>query len=131
MTSLPLASLVTLLVLMLMVATAMNVGRARGLYGIKAPATSGHEMFDRAFRVQMNTLEAAVVMLPALWLYAGLIDDRGAGLMGAIWLAARVWYALAYLKDPPKRSAAFGLSFLAFAGLWLGALWGVARVMIR
>ena len=131
MTSLPLASLVTLLALMLMVATAMNVGRARGLYGIKAPATSGHEMFDRAFRVQMNTLEAAVVMLPALWLYAGFIDDRGAGLMGAIWLAARVWYALAYLNEPARRGAAFGLSFLAFLGLWLGALWGVARVMMR
>ena len=131
MTSLPLTSLVTLLVLMLMVATAMNVGRARGLYGIKAPATSGHEMFDRAFRVQMNTLEAGVVMLPALWLYAGLIDDRGAGLLGAIWLAARVWYALAYLNEPARRGAAFGLSFLAFLGLWLGALWGVARVMMR
>ena len=131
MTSLPLTSLVTLFVLLLMVGAAMNVGRARGLYGIKAPATTGHELFERAFRVQMNTLESAVVMLPALWLYAGLIDDRGAGVMGLIWLVARVWYALAYLKEPAKRGGGFGLSFLAFAGLWLGALWGVARVMMR
>lgn len=131
MTSLPLTSLVTLFVLLLMVGTAMNVGRARGLYGIKAPATTGNELFERAFRVQMNTMESAVVMLPALWLYAGLIDDRGAGLMGLIWLVARVWYALAYLKEPAKRGGGFGLSFLAFAGLWLGALWGVARVMMR
>jgi len=131
MTSLPLTSLVTLFVLLLMVGTAMNVGRARGLYGIKAPATTGHDLFERAFRVQMNTMESAVVMLPALWLYAGLIDDRGAGVMGLIWLVARVWYALAYLKEPAKRGGGFGLSFLAFAGLWLGALWGVARVMMR
>jgi glutathione S-transferase len=131
MTSLPLTSLVTLFVLLLVVGAAMNVGRARGLYGIKAPATTGHELFERAFRVQMNTLESAVVMLPALWLYAGLIDDRGAGVMGLIWLVARVWYALAYLKEPAKRGGGFGLSFLAFAGLWLGALWGVARVMMR
>ena len=93
MTALPLTSLITLFVVLLMFATALNVGRARGLYGIKAPAVTGHEMFDRAFRVQMNTLESAAVMLPALWLYAGFIGDRGAGMMGVVWLVARIWYA--------------------------------------
>ena len=131
MTALPLTSMITLLVVLLMFATALNVGRARGLYGIKAPATSGHEMFDRAFRVQMNTLESAMAMLPALWLYAGFIGDRGAAITGAIWLVARVWYAIAYLRDPRSRSAGFGIAFLAFAGLWVGALWGVLRLMLR
>ena len=131
MTSFPLASLVTLLVLLLMIVTGMNVGRARGRYGIKAPAVTGHEMFDRAFRVQMNTLENAAVMLPALWLYAGFIGDLGAGVMGAIWLCARVWYAVAYMNDPAKRGGGYGISFLAFVGLWLGALWGVGRVMLH
>lgn len=131
MTSLPLTSLVTLLVVLLMFATALNVGRARGRYGIHAPAVSGHEMFERAFRIQMNTLEGAALMLPALWLYAGFIDDRGAGVIGGIWLAARVWYAVAYQQDPTKRGGGFGLAALALAGLWLGALWGVARVMLH
>ncbi len=131
MTFLPLTSLTTLFVLLLMFVTALNVGRARGLYGIKAPATTGHEMFDRAYRVQMNTLEGAVIMLPALWLYAGFIDDRGASLMGSIWLIGRVWYAIAYQQDPKKRSAGFTLGFLAFACLWLGALWGVVRAMLH
>lgn len=63
MNSLPLTSLVTLLVLILLSLTAFNVGRARGRYGVKAPAVSGHEMFERAFRVQMNTLEGVVLML--------------------------------------------------------------------
>lgn len=130
MTSLPLTSLVTLLVVLLMFVTSLNVGRARGRYGIKAPAVSGHEMFERAFRIQMNTLESAALLLPALWLYAGFIGDRGAGAMGVIWLAARVWYAVGYQSDPKKRGGGFGLSFLAFAGLWLGALWGVARMMM-
>src|SRR5450759_621728 len=102
MTSLPLASLVTLLVLLLMLFTGMNVGRARARYGIKAPAVTGHEMFERAFRVQMNTLENAALILPALWLYAGFIGDRGAGAMGAIWICARIWYAVAYQNDPTK-----------------------------
>ncbi len=131
MTSFPFASLVTLLVLLLMVVTGMTVGRARGRYGIKAPAVTGHEMFDRAFRVQMNTLESAAAMLPALWLYAGFIGDLGAGIMGAIWLGARVWYAVAYMSDPAKRSGGFGISFLAFFGLWLGALWGIGKVLLH
>ena len=129
MTALPLTSLVTLLVILLMFATAINVGRARQRYGIQAPAVLGHEMFERAYRIQMNTLESAAMMLPALWLYAGLIGDRGAGLTGIIWLCARVWYAIAYQSNPSKREGGFILSFLAFAGLWLGALWGVVRVM--
>lgn len=129
MTSLPLASLVTLLVVLLMFATALNVGRARQRYGVKAPAMLGHEMFERAFRIQMNTLESAAVMLPALWLYAGFIGDRGAAVMGVIWLAARIWYAVAYQNDPVKRSGGYGLSFLAFVALWLGALWGVVKVL--
>jgi glutathione S-transferase len=111
-----------------MFATSVNVGRARGRYGIKAPAVTGHEIFERAYRIQMNTLESAVLMLPALWLYAGFIGDRGAAVMGAVWLVARIWYALAYFNNPDKRGPGFGLSFVAFVGLWSGALWGVVRV---
>ena len=129
MTSLPLTSLVTLLVVLLLLFTGINVGRARGRYGIKAPAVTGHELFERAFRIQMNTLENAVLMLPALWLYAGFIGDRGAGAMGAIWLIARVWYAVAYQSNPAKRGGGFGLAMSAFAGLWLGALWGLIKVL--
>ena len=35
-------------------------------------------MFERAYRVQMNTLEQMVFFLPALWLYALLVSDAGA-----------------------------------------------------
>ena len=131
MTSLPLTSLVTLLVLILLSLTAFNVGRARGRYGVKAPAVTGHELFERAFRVQMNTLEGGVLMLPALWLYAAFVGDRGAGVMGLIWLLARTWYAIAYLQDPAKRGAGFLLGMLMFSGLWLGAFWGLLRVLLR
>lgn len=129
MTSLPLTALVTLLVVLLMFATSLNVGRARGRYGIQAPAVTGHEMFDRAFRVQMNTLEGAVMMLPALWIGAAFAGDRTAAAIGAVWIAARIWYALAYLRDPATRSSAFGLGFLAFAALWVEAMWGVVRAV--
>lgn len=131
MTAYPLTSLMTLLICLLVLATGINVGRARGLYGIKAPAVTGHEMFERAYRIQMNTLENALPLLLALWLYAGFIGDRGGAAMAAVWLAARVWYAVAYQTNPGKRGLGFNLAYLAFAGLWLGALWGVVRVLMR
>ena len=109
--------------------TALNVGRARVRYRIKAPAVTGHELFERAFRIHMNTLENAVVLLPVLWVYAAFIGDRGAGVMGLVWVVGRSWYALAYQRDPAKRSAGFALALLAFAGLGVGALWGVVKVI--
>ncbi len=38
-------------------------------YKIQAPATSGHPVFERAFRVHYNTLEMIVVFIPAIWLF--------------------------------------------------------------
>ena len=127
--TLPLTSLTTLLICLLMFWTGLNVGKARGRYGVKAPAVTGHEMFERAYRVQMNTLENVVMFLPAMWLYAGFTGDKGAAVGGAVWFVARVWYAIAYQSDPAKRGGGFGLSMLAFTGLWLGALWGIAKVL--
>ena len=46
------------------------VGRARARYGVRVPATSGHEIFERYFRVHANTLEQLIVFLPAIWLFA-------------------------------------------------------------
>jgi len=59
------------------------------------------------------------------------LGDLGAGVMGAVWIAARIVYAIAYQRDPAKRSAGFGIAFLAFAGLWAGALWGVVKVLMH
>lgn len=130
MTTLPLTSLATLLVVALMFWTSVNVGKARVKYEVKAPATSGHEMFDRAYRIQMNTLESAMLLLPSMWIYAGLVGDLGAGLAGAIWIAGRIWYALAYQQDPAKRGPGFGISFLAIAGIWVGGVWATAKLLI-
>ena len=129
MTPLTFAALITLLTIAVMFWTAINVGCARVKYEVKAPATSGHEMFDRAYRVQMNTMESALVMLPALWVYAAFNGDTGAAVMGLTWVAGRIWYALAYQKDPAKRGGGFSLSLLAIAGLWAGGLWGVIKVL--
>jgi glutathione S-transferase len=68
MQSFPLTALSTLLIVVLLVWIAVNVGIARHRYGVRAPAINGHEMFERAYRVQMNTLEILVAFLPCLWI---------------------------------------------------------------
>ena len=130
MTPLPYTALITLLAIAVMFWTAINVGRARVAYDVKAPATSGHEMFNRAYRVQMNTMESALMLLPALWIYAAFIGDTGAAVMGLAWVVGRIWYALAYQKDPAKRGGGFSLALLAIAGLWAGGLWGVVKALL-
>ena len=126
MTAYPLTSLVTLLTVLLMFVTSVIVGKARVKYQIMAPATSGHEMFDRAYRVQMNTMEAALMMLPSLWIYAIFNGETGAFAMGVIWLIGHAWYAQSYLTNPVRRGPGFGIAFVALAGLWFGALVGLA-----
>ncbi len=123
-------ALVTLATLTLCFGTVAIVGRARSKYGVAAPATSGHEMFERAFRVQMNTLENTVIFLPALWLCALFVGPLVATALGGVWLVGRVWYAVAYLREPKSRGGGFVLAFVAWAGLMIASTWGVLRGLL-
>lgn len=127
MTQLP--GLVTLLTVLLLFGITLMVGRARGKYAIKAPATSGHPLFERVYRVHMNTLEQTVLFLPTLWLAAHYGFGAWAGVVGLLWLMGRVWYAAAYLKDPAKRGPGFGLGMLSWLALLVMACIGVVRAM--
>jgi len=124
-----LPALVTLLALLLYLATVMLVGRARFRHGVKPPSSDGPEPFQRALRVQQNTLEQLVFFLPSLWLAALLVSVRWASLLGFIWVGARVAYAAGYLQAPEKRGPGFGISFLAAMALWLMAAVGALRAL--
>lgn len=124
-------SCITLLTVLLMFGLIFNVGRARVKYQVKAPAVSGHELFERAYRIQLNTIENVLMFLPALWLYAMFIGDKGAGDSGVIWLVGRVWYAIAYQLNPAKRGPGFLISVLVVAGLWAGAAYGIFHQFIK
>jgi hypothetical protein len=128
MTHLP--ALVTLLTMLLLLGTVYVVGRARGKYAIKAPAVSGHPAFERAYRVQMNTLENTVMFLPTLWLAANYGFTGWAGIAGLVWLLGRVWYALAYLGDAGKRGPGYMVSMVAWLALLVMASTGVVRALM-
>lgn len=128
MTHLP--ALVTVLAVLLLFGTMWAVGHARGKYGIKAPATSGDPAFERAYRVQMNTLEQTVMFLPLLWLAANYGFTGWAGVAGLVWIVGRVWYAVAYLADAGKRGPGFAVGMVAWIAVLLMAVFGVGRAML-
>ncbi|MGH8460263.1 MAG: MAPEG family protein [Stenotrophobium sp.] len=115
-------ALVTLLSLLFYWVVMFNVGRARGKYGVKAPAISGDPAFDRVFRVHQNTMEALVLQLPSLWLFAIYVSDCWAAGLGLVWILGRIIYARAYYADAGKRGTGMLILTLANAVLFLGAL---------
>lgn len=106
-----------------------SVGQARGRYGVKAPATTGNEIFERWFRVQQNTLEQLVVFLPSLWLFAQYASGRIGAVIGLFFIAGRYLYARGYVEDPEKRGRGFMIGFVSMAvllaGGLIGALWRI------
>lgn len=123
-------AVVILLALIEYVAFGMLVGRARGKYGVHAPAVAGHEVFERYFRVHQNTLEMLVVFVPAMWLFGTYVDPTWAALLGLVYVIGRILYLRGYVADPAKREIGFGLSVLPVIVLLLGALWGAARQLL-
>ncbi len=115
------------------VAVVVNVGRARGEYKIAAPRQSPTTAeFERVYRVQMNTVEQLVAFVPALWLYAVFLSAPWATAIGAVWVVGRIVYAISYCIAPrEKRGPGFVLTFVPFAILWMGALWGVIATLLR
>jgi glutathione S-transferase len=124
-----LPALVTVAALATYQATALLVGRARFQHGVKPPASSGPEPFERALRVQQNTLEQLVFFLPALWLAALLDNQAVASALGFVWVGGRIAYVVGYLQAPEKRGPGFGISFLAAAVLLVMALVGAVRAL--
>lgn len=86
------------------------VGRARGRHGVRAPAVTGHPVFERALRVQMNTLEQLAAFLPAMYIAAQFWSPALVAAIGAVYLVGRLVYWRAYMADPATRSLGFLLT---------------------
>ena len=121
----PLTSLVTLGAVILFFVMALRVAKARGTYNVPAPATSGDPIFERHFRVQMNTLEWLAMFLPALWLGAVWHSDVVAAGLGLVWIVGRIIYMVAYVADPKTRSRGFVVQMLATLSLILLTLFQI------
>ncbi|MEY2654442.1 MAG: hypothetical protein RLZZ524_1470 [Pseudomonadota bacterium] len=118
--------LVATLAVLQFIAFGAFVGMARTRYGVHAPAVSGDPMFERNYRVQMNTLELLVALLPALYLAARYWPAPWVAAAGAVYLIGRMLYRQAYLRDPRSRSLGFALSSLPILALLGATLVGIA-----
>ena len=106
------------------------VGKARGTYKVAAPATTGNEMFERYFRVQMNTLELLVIFVPSMLLFGQYFGAYIATALGIIYLIGRTIYFMSYVKDPKSRSMGYGLSALPVIILLVGGIIGAIRAAV-
>lgn len=122
MTPFPLTTIATVLALLVYFGLGIVVGRARGTYGVAAPATTGNVEFEKRYRVHMNTLEVLALLLPAAWLGIAALGDAITAALVLLWCVGRIVYARAYFADPTKRSAGFGLSVLPIFVMLIAAL---------
>ena len=106
------------------------VGRARGKYGVHAPATTGHPEFERVNRVHMNTLENLVLFIPAVMIFAIYVSASWAAALGFLFVIARALYAVGYVKAPEKRAIGAGLTGLVNMALVLGGLVGLVVALL-
>jgi glutathione S-transferase len=118
---------VTILAVIFYIVTAIRVGRMREKHNIAAPAVTGHPEFERAYRVQMNTLEAMPVFLPGLWIAAYYFAKAPllAPALGLVWIVGRIVYMQSYMADPAKRSLGFTIAALSQIALLLLAIAGL------
>lgn len=103
-----------------------RTGFSRGKFGIKPPNMTGHEVWERYLRVQLNTLEQLIVFVPALLAFAQFISPKWVCIPGAIFVFARQYYSYLYIKDPMSRTPAFALTFFTNIGLVVSSLVGIA-----
>jgi glutathione S-transferase len=119
--------IVTALALLQFMLFGFKVAKARGRYGVAAPAVAGNQTFERYFRVQQNTLEQLIVFLPGLYLFSHYYSPLVAAALGVIYLIGREIYSMTYVKDPKKREAGYVLTVLPMAVLIFGGLFGAIR----
>jgi glutathione S-transferase len=122
-----LSGFVTLLAVLILIFMFIQAGRMRGKHKIVAPAMTGHPEFERAARVQANTIEQFVIFLPLLWLatlYFHLVSWLPAAL-GLVWCIGRVIYSISYMADAGRRHNGFAIAALANIGLLILSVYGL------
>jgi glutathione S-transferase len=128
----PLVALTICLAIAVYIWTIVSVSRARGKYGIRAPATTGNADFERVFRAQQNTLEHLVMFVPCILLFSRFVSPLWAAGIGLVWVLSRIWYAIGYAAPGGnQRSMGFGISFAATGVLLVGALIGIVVNLSR
>jgi glutathione S-transferase len=122
-----LTAAVTLLAVLISLAFAIGVARARRRTGVRAPTMTGPQELEYALRVQGNTVEQIVIFLPSLWLAALYFPGWWAPALGLIWCLGRIVYGFVYGSESRQRFPGFALTIFPTIILWILAAAGVVQ----
>ena len=125
----PLVHLVLALALVEFLLFGLAVARARTRYNVPAPAISGHAVFERYFRVHMNTLEQLIIFVPGMLLFAHYVNAYVAAALGALFIIGRAVYFRGYVRAPEARHLGFVLSAVPNLTLLIGGIIGALRAL--
>jgi glutathione S-transferase len=107
----------------------LRTGISRGKYNVLPPKTTGHETWERMFRVHQNTLEQLIVFIPALLAFSYYISAQWSLVPGIGFLIARQVYSYKYIQNPPTRT--FPPSFLINVIMVLATLVAVIVSLVK
>ena len=107
-----------------------RVGINRGKYNVKAPSTTGNEIWERMYRVQMNTMEQLVIFIPSMVLFSTYVSNRWVLVPGVLFIVGRQLYSYEYVKNPDSRVPGMTLSGISNAVLLLGSLLGIVLKLV-
>ena len=123
--------LIVILALIQFLFFGVMTGKARVKYGVKAPATTGDEGFERMYRVQMNTLEMLVIFIPVIFIASHYWSPLLTSGLGAVYIVGRFMYWRAYVTEPKNRSIGFMLSLLPSLLLMVLSLVGIVMSLVE
>jgi glutathione S-transferase len=94
--------LITVVSLIIYQFLSILVSRARHEHGVKAPATTGNDIFERYHRTHMNFLENLMLFIPLVWI-AGLEYSQNFIYLSAclVWIIGRLVFSYSYVKNIP------------------------------
>ena len=127
-----LSAAVAILAVLFIAYTFINVGIARGKTRIDAPAVTGHPTLERAYRVQLNTVEQAIIFFPLLMLATRYFRTLAwlPAAFGLVWVVGRIIYLRGYMEAPHKRSTGFLISLAATVGLLVLSIIGIVHTWV-
>ena len=123
-------NLVVLLALVEYIAFVMIVGATREKYGVLAPATTGHDDWERLYRIQVNTAEQLVLFIPSIYAFSHYVNELWAIVFGCIFLVGRIAYFFGYKKSAEKRMPGAIMTTLPSYIMVIGAIIGLARKLL-